>query len=90
MFSNIFYPHQNNFKLCFSLQRLSANTALVDGVSGRSYSLGEVRNLSRRLASGLLRLGTEPGQVIVITTIIIITTITITTRLSADKVKPKV
>ena len=43
---------------------LSANTALVDGVSGKSYSLGEVRDLSRRLASGLLRLGCEPGQVV--------------------------
>ena len=43
---------------------MSSNTALVDGVSGKSYSLGEVRDLSRRLASGLLRLGCEPGQVV--------------------------
>ena len=56
----------------FHFGRFSASTALVDGVSGKSYSLAEVRDLSRRLASGLLRLGTEPGQVIIIITIITI------------------
>ena len=48
----------------FHFGRFSASTALVDGVSGKSYSLAEVRDLSRRLASGLLRLGCEPGQVV--------------------------
>ena len=52
-------------ELCWSrLGQFSRNTALVDGVSGRSYSLGEARELSGRAASGLLRAGAEPGQVV--------------------------
>ena len=51
--------------LCWSnLSRFSRNTALVDGVSGRSYSLGEARDLARRVGSGLLRSGLEKGNVV--------------------------
>ena len=42
--------------LCWSnLAQFSRNTALVDGLSGRSYSLGEARELAGRVGSGLLR-----------------------------------
>ena len=42
--------------LCWSnLAQFSRNSALVDGLSGRSYSLGEARELAGRVGSGLLR-----------------------------------
>ena len=52
-------------ELCWSrLGEFSRNSALVDGVSGRAYSLAEAREMSGRAASGLLRAGVEPGQVV--------------------------
>ena len=51
--------------LCWSnLSRFSQNTALVDGVTGRSYSLGQARDLASRVGSGLLRSGLEKGNVV--------------------------
>ena len=52
-------------ELCWSqLGQFSHNPALVDGVSGRTYSLAEAREMSGRAGSGLLRAGAEPGQVV--------------------------
>ena len=52
-------------ELCWSqLAQFSHNPALVDGVSGRTYSLAEAREMSGRAGSGLLRAGAEPGQVV--------------------------
>ena len=51
--------------LCWSnLSKFSRHTALVDGVTGRSFSLGEARELSRRVGSGLLRSGAKQGEVV--------------------------
>ena len=45
-------------QLCWTnLAQFSRNKALVDGISGRSYSLGEARELAARVGSGLLRSG---------------------------------
>jgi len=52
-------------EMCWSnLARFSLNTALVDGVSGRSYSLGQARELAGRVGSGLLRTGAKQGDVV--------------------------
>ena len=43
-------------QLCWSnLAQFSRNSALEDGLTGRSYSLAEARELAGRVASGLLR-----------------------------------
>ena len=53
-------PRLNWPQLCWSnLTRFSHNTALVDGLSGRSYTLGEARELAARVGSGLLRSGLQ-------------------------------
>ena len=47
-------------QLCWTnLAQFSRNKALVDGISGRSYSLGEARELAARVGSGLLRSGVQ-------------------------------
>ena len=58
-------PELSWSQLCWSnLAKFSQNTALVDGVSGRSYSLGEAREAAGRLGSGLLRTGVRQGEVV--------------------------
>ena len=50
---DISVPELSWSQLCWSnLAKFSHNTALVDGVSGRSYSLGEAREAAGRLGSG--------------------------------------
>ena len=57
---DISIPQLSWAQLCWSnLTRFSRNTALVDGVSGRSYTLGEARELAARVGSGLLRSGPQ-------------------------------
>ena len=62
---DISVPKLSWSELCWSnLARFSRNSALVDGLTGRSYSLAEARELAGRVGSGLLRSGAEPGQVV--------------------------
>ena len=43
-------------QLCWSnLAQFSRNSALVDGLTGRTYTMGEARELAGRVGSGLLR-----------------------------------
>ena len=49
-------PAQSWSSLCWSkLAQFSRQTALVDGLSGRSYSLAEARELASQTGNGLLR-----------------------------------
>ena len=43
-------------ELCWSnLAQFSRNSALVEGLTGRTYTMGEARELAGRVGSGLLR-----------------------------------
>jgi len=54
-------------EMCWSrVEQYKDNTALVDAVSGRSYTYTEARSLARSFGSGLLRLGGQPGDVVAI------------------------
>jgi len=54
-------------EMCWSrVEQYKDNTALVDAVSGRSYTFSEARSLARSFGSGLLRLGGQPGDVVAI------------------------
>ena len=49
-------PAQSWSSLCWSqLAQFSRQTVLVDGLSGRSYSLAEARELASQTGNGLLR-----------------------------------
>ena len=49
-------PAQSWPSLCWSrLAQFSRHSALQDGLTGRSYSLAEARELAARAGSGLLR-----------------------------------
>ena len=49
-------PAQSWSSLCWSrLAEFSRQSALQDGLTGRSYSLAEARELAARAGSGLLR-----------------------------------
>eukprot|EP00092_Neocalanus_flemingeri_P028236 GFUD01030662.1.p1 GENE.GFUD01030662.1~~GFUD01030662.1.p1 ORF type:complete len:562 (+),score=162.99 GFUD01030662.1:38-1723(+) len=54
-------------QMCWSrLDQYKDNVALVDAVSGRSFTFSEARSLARSFGSGLLRLGGQPGDVVAI------------------------
>ena len=49
-------PAHSWSSLCWSkLAQFSRQTALVDGITGRSYSLAEARELASQTGNGLLR-----------------------------------
>jgi len=60
-------PELTYSQMCWSrAEQYKDNVALVDAVSGRSFTYAEARSLAQSFGSGLLRLGGSPGDVVAI------------------------
>jgi len=65
--SDVKIPELTFSEMCWSrVEQYKDNAALVDAISGRSYTYGEARSLAGSFGSGLLRLGGQPGDVVAI------------------------
>jgi len=64
---DIAIPDLNFSQMCWSrVEQYKDNVALVDAVSGRSFTFSEARSLAKSFGSGLLRLGGQLGDVVAI------------------------
>ena len=63
---DVWIPHATSFHnyVYRNFQEFGDRTAIEDGLSGRSYSFRQLENLTKRVASGLVRRGFQKGDVV--------------------------